>query len=256
VIAETFSEGKSFLHTTDPRIKICLCIPYIFTIALSNKLYTGTAGVLIALALIIASGLKLGSVLKSIRVFFWFILMLWIFLPFSVPGEQIFHIGRMRASVQGMLRALSISLKSTAVVLLIIAFLGTSTVFSLVHAMSHFHMPKKLLYLTFLSYRYIYVIYMEYIKLRDAMRIRGFKPKTNIHTYKSFGYLIGMLLIRSYERSERIHNAMLCRGFHGEFYLFEHFAIKMRDLLFLSLMISTLFGLGWIEWMAKVPYWS
>jgi cobalt/nickel transport system permease protein len=252
VVIETFSEGKSFLHTTDPRVKICLCIPYIFTIALSNRLYTGTAAVLIALVLLIASDLKLRSVLKSIRVFFWFILLLWVFLPFSVPGDQIMSIGPLHLTIQGVLKALSISLKSTAIVLLIIALLGTSTVFALVHAMSHFHMPKKLLYLIFLSYRYIHVIYMEYMKLRDAMRIRGFKPKTDIHTYKSFGYLIGMLLIRSYERSERIHNAMLCRGFHGRFYLFDHFAIRGRDMLLLSVMTVALLGVGWMEWIAKI----
>lgn len=251
MIIETFSEGKSFLHTTDPRVKICLCIPYVFIIALSNRIYTAAAAVLIAILLLIASDLRLGSVLKSIRVFFWFILLLWIVLPFSIPGEQIVIIGPLRASFQGVLKALSISLKSTAIVLLIIALLGTSKVFSLAHAMSHFHMPKKLLYLTFLSYRYIHVIHREYMKLRDAMRIRGFKPKTNIHTYKSFGYLIGMLLIRSYERSERIYNAMLCRGFHGKFYLFEHFTIRGRDILFLSLMTATLLGIGWMEWIAK-----
>ncbi|UCB44687.1 MAG: cobalt ECF transporter T component CbiQ [Spirochaetota bacterium] len=252
MIIENFAEGKSLLHTTDPRIKICLCVPYIFVIALSNSLYTAAAAVLIALSLIIISGLRLGNVLKSIRVFFWFILLLWVVLPFSIPGDQIIRLGPLRASSQGVLKALAISLKSTAIVFFIIAFLGTTKVFSLVHAMSHFHMPKKLLYLTFLSYRYIHVIYMEYVKLRDAMRIRGFRPKTNIHTYKSIGYLIGMLLIRSYERSERIYNAMLCRGFHGRFYLFEHFAVTGRDMVFLSIMAATLMGIGWMEWITKI----
>jgi cobalt/nickel transport system permease protein len=84
------------------------------------------------------------------------------------------------------------------------------------------------------------------------MIIRGFKPKTNFHTYKTFGYLIGMLLIRSYERSERIWNAMLCRGFQGRFYLLDHFKIEARDVIFLTVMSLILMGIGWLEWIIRI----
>jgi cobalt/nickel transport system permease protein len=137
-------------------------------------------------------------------------------------------------------------------VLLIVALLSTSTIFSLVHAMGHFRIPKKLLYLAFLSYRYIHVLQVEYLRLRSAMTIRGFKPKTNLHTYKTFGYLIGMLLVRSYERSERIWNAMLCRGFQGRFYLLDHFKLETRDVIFLTVMSLILMGIGWLEWITRI----
>ncbi|MBA7550739.1 hypothetical protein ES705_43262 [subsurface metagenome] len=88
--------------------------------------------------------------------------------------------------------------------------------------------------------------------MRNAMKIRGFKPKTNIHTYRTFAYLAGMLLIRSYDRSERIYRAMICRGFHGEFYLFDHFEIDIKDIIFLSFMIILLTGIIWLEWITKI----
>jgi cobalt/nickel transport system permease protein len=113
-------------------------------------------------------------------------------------------------------------------------------------------LPKKLLYLTFLSYRYVHVIHYEYVRLRDAMKMRGFRPGTNMHTYRTYGYLIGMLLIRSYERSERIHQAMLCRGFHGRFYLLDHFHIHRKDILFTIGMALSLIGLGLGEWTTLI----
>jgi cobalt/nickel transport system permease protein len=192
------------------------------------------------------------QVLKNIKLLFYFLILLWIFLPLSIPGEGIFTFGPFSASREGIAQALIISLKSISIVLLIVALLATSTVFSLVHAMGHFRVPKKLLYLSFLSYRYIHVLKAEYLRLRDAMRIRGFKPKTNLHTYKTFGYLIGMLLIRSYERSERIWNAMLCRGFQGRFYLLDHFKIESRDVIFLTVMSLILVGIGWLEWIVRI----
>ena len=137
-------------------------------------------------------------------------------------------------------------------ILLIITLLSTSSIFTLAHAMSHLQVPKKLLWLLFLSYRYIFVLYVEYLKLRNALIIRGFRPKTSIHTYKTFAYLIGMLLVRSYERSERIYNAMICRGFQGKFYLLDHFEIGKKDILFLVLMTIFLLGIIWFEWITKI----
>ena len=46
------------------------------------------------------------------------------------------------------------------------------------------------------------------------------------------GDLLGMLLVRGYDRSERIMAAMKCRGFQGRFYLLDHFSFQSRDLYF------------------------
>jgi len=252
MINERFSEGNSFLHSLDPRVKISIVFPYVCVIALSQKIPVAVLCLCIAFVLILSAKLKIANVLKSLKVLFVFIILLWIFLPLSMPGMPLYARGVLIVSREGIMKALSISLKSVSIVLFIVSILATSTVFSLVHALSHFHLPKKLLYLAFLSYRYIHVLYVEYARLKDAMRIRGFKPGTNIHTYKTYGYLIGMLLIRSFERSERIYHAMLCRGFQGRFYLLDHFTLRRSDILFASIMTVIFAGVIWLEWGAKI----
>ncbi len=128
-----------------------------------------------------------------------------------------------------------------------IAVLGTSEVFALAHACVHFRFPDKLVYLFFFFYRYITVLHEQYTVLRRAMVIRCFKPGTNIHTYKSYAYLVGMLIVNSYERSQRIYDAMLCRGFNGKFPVMHHFSIKKTDIMFLFLMMSVLVFLFYME---------
>ena len=61
-----------------------------------------------------------------------------------------------------------------------------------------------------------------------------------LHTYRSLGYLIGMLLVRSHERSGRIYNAMLCRGFRGHFPVISHFHFHRADIVYgaLGLILS------------------
>ncbi len=68
------------------------------------------------------------------------------------------------------------------------------------------------------------------------MIIRSFKPGTNLHTYKSYAYLVGMLIVSSYERAQRIYNAMLCRGFTGKFPVIDHFSLRKSDIMFGLLM--------------------
>ena len=62
----------------------------------------------------------------------------------------------------------------------------------------------KLVHLFFFTFRYFQVIHQEYLRLRAAMRIRCFQPGTNGHTYRMLAYLLGMLLVRSYDRGQRL----------------------------------------------------
>jgi cobalt/nickel transport system permease protein len=57
-----------------------------------------------------------------------------------------------------------------------------------------------------------------------------------MHTYKTYAYLVGMLIVKSYDRSQKIYNAMLCRGFTGKFPIVSHFKLTRADLSFGFLM--------------------
>ncbi|MBW1679214.1 MAG: cobalt ECF transporter T component CbiQ, partial [Deltaproteobacteria bacterium] len=90
-------------------------------------------------------------------------------------------------------------------------------------------------------------------KLANAMKIRCFHPRTDIHTYKTYAYLLGMLLIKSYDRSERVHQAMICRGFKGEFWMLDHFSLKKPDVIAGVLMLFFIMGLSLLQWGQIIP---
>ncbi|GBE06465.1 nickel transport protein NikQ [bacterium BMS3Abin10] len=233
---EEFAEGKSFFHTLDPRIKFLTFIPYIMVIAIVHGLRIPITALALSSIMAVLAELNKKKLLNRLIVVNIFVLMLWLFIPFSYPGEEFFRIGPLTASKEGFLYVLSITMKTNAIVLATIAILGTSEVFSLAHAFVHLKVPNKLVHLFFFFYRYISVLHEEYTRLKRAMIIRSFKPGTNLHTYRSFAYLIGMLLVNSYERSQRIYNAMLCRGFTGKFPVIDHFSLRKSDITFGLLM--------------------
>ena len=87
-----------------------------------------------------------------------------------------------------------IALKANAVVLAVTALIGTMDAVTLGHALAHFHVPQKLTQLMLFMVRYFDVLGREYARLRAAMRVRCFRPAMNGHSYRTFGYLVGMLL--------------------------------------------------------------
>ena len=80
------------------------------------------------------------------------------------------------------------------------------------------------------------------------MKIRSFKPGTNLHTYRSYAYLAAMLLVRSYDRADRVYQAMICRGFHGTFYSLRTFSWRRRDGIFLMVSLLALTLVLYLEW--------
>ena len=176
-------------------------------------------------------------------------LLLWLILPFTTYEPALFHIGPLSVMKAGVELAAAITLKANAIVLALTVFLGTLEVTTLGHALVHLRVPEKLAHLFLFTVRYIDMLHHEYHRLRAAMKVRCFRPRMNRHTYRTYGYLVGMLLVKSLDRSDRIVAAMKCRGFRGRFYVLDHFKFRGRDALFGALALATLAVLAWVEWM-------
>ena len=90
-----------------------------------------------------------------------------------------------------------------------------------------------------MSVRYISVLEDEYVRIRRAMKARAFVARSNVHTWRTFGWLVGMLLVRSFERSRRVSNAMRCRGFNGSFTFHSESQWRILDGITLTLVTAT-----------------
>ena len=248
MVHETFTYGDSMVHRLDPRIKVIVAIVFSIVIAVADKFSVLLYGLCFSLSLIWIARLNIQKVGFRLMIVNGFILLLWLFLPFTYPGETLFSLGPLNASQEGIIYAALITLKSNAIVIASIALLATSTVTTLVHVLRHLYVPDKLVHLFFFCFRYIHVIHHEYIRLTNAMKIRCFQPKTNMHTYKTYAYLVGMLLLRSYDRSDRVYHAMLCRGFKGKFWMLDHFSMNRVDIISGAVLLLIIIGLVILQW--------
>ncbi len=235
---ERFAQGDSLLHRRDPKAKIIAAMALVSVAAVSDSFIVATTSLVLGMTLLFLTKLPLQPVLKRLLAINSFTLFLWLTLPLTYGGSKFVAIGPLPVSIEGLHIAALITLKTNAIVLTIIALLGTSKIANLGHALETLHFPEKLCFILLFSYRYVFVIYQEYRRLVRAAQMRCFVPTTTIHTYRTFGYLFGMTLVQSWNRATRVHRAMVLRGFDGHLIPLSQSRYTTKDTVFLSTMLS------------------
>lgn len=232
MIDEPFAIGHSILHRLDPRLRIVAATAFSMVVAVAHQMPVLAGALGIALILNGLAQLDLIAVARRLTAVSGFLLLLWMVLPLTYEGTTAFHLGPLAASEEGLRLALEISVKSVAIVLAFMGLIATMPFSTLGNALKKLHTPDKLAFLLLMAYRYIFVIGQEYHRLHRAALIRGFRPGTNLHTYRTYAYLVGMLFVRAADRAERVHRAMRCRGFSGTFHSLYTFPKNPANRLF------------------------
>ena len=241
------SGGDGLIRALDPRGRIAAAALFAVVVVALDDLPALAAAVGLAAVPMGLARLPPGPTLRKMLGMDGFIVFMLLMLPFTVPGTPLFSLGPLTASQEGLRQAVVIALKANAIILALLALVGTMEATVLGHALHRLKLPESLVYLMMFTVRYIEVMQQEYARLRTAMRARCFTLGTNRHTYRSIGYLLGMLLVRSLERSERILEAMKCRGFHGHFHLLDDFRFTRRDVWFAAACLAGTGGLILLE---------
>lgn len=247
MIEEKFAYGHSFIHSLDPKIRILAAIVLSFATALCDNLYLAAVYLLISIVLILMAGLKQIDVIKRLKPLFWFVLMIWIILPLTFEGEILFKYHWLKITYPGVILCFKITIKSISILLVFTSLIATMTIASLGNGLHRIHVPDKMVFLLLMTYRYISVIEDEYKRLLRAAKFRGFVPKTNLHSYKTFAYLAGMLFVRASLRAQRVYQAMLCRGFKQKFHTLDVYPSNRLNSVFLLGILGASLSLVLIE---------
>lgn len=236
--------GSSFLHQLDPRLKIVIVLVWSFLSALIQALPAASFALAGSLLFALTGRLSPRATLARLVKVNAFLLIIWLLIPFSfsLPGRPVGGFGFFTITAEGLQLALLLTLKANAVALGALAFFGTSSVTQLAAAARRLGASEKITTIFLLMLRYFHVIRHEYARLCLAMKARAFRPTFSLHTYRSYANLVGMLMVRSMDRAGRVHAAMLCRGYTGRFWFYDHFSFTRLDLAGAVLAISLVAG--------------
>lgn len=239
--------ASGWIVQRDPRLRIVAAVLFALVTVALEQVSTIALACLLALTLATAAGMRPRDLAKRLLALEGFMLILLISLPFTVSGEPLLTLGPLAASEAGLLLATTILFKANAVVLVLLVLVGTLEPVVLGHALARLGVPEKLVHLFLMTVRQIHLLNTEFLRLRQAMRARAFVPHSDRHTWRSYGWLMGMLLVRSMARAERILDAMRCRGFKGRLYLLDATDWRAADTFTSSVFLVLLSGLAVLD---------
>ncbi|MCL5995651.1 MAG: cobalt ECF transporter T component CbiQ [Chloroflexi bacterium] len=227
--ADPYRAGTSVLHELDARVKFVLVIAFILTTALTPVGAWPVYVLLLSLVLsaTLLSDLGIGHVLKRASLALPFVLAA-LPLLFTVEGRPLLVIPiaawTLTFTAEGLARFASIALKSWLSVQAAIILVESTPFTQLLIAMRAVKVPRLLVAIFSLMWRYLFVLADEVLRLLRARASRsghsgepGKRPGgTLVWRAQVTGGMAGNLFLRSFERGDRIYVAMLARGYDGE----------------------------------------
>lgn len=184
-----------------------------------------------------------------------------IFVPLTHTGGPTWDLGAVHISFVGLMAAITVGLRLVAIGLLALVLMRTAPLHHTLAAAHALYLPRVLVQVAQLAYRYTFVLAAEARRVRVALRARAFRVRTDIHSYRTLGHSVGSLLVRSGDRAERVADAMRCRGFDGSFHTLTTFRTTSADVAsFVAVTIGTIALLladriwfGTAEWVTTLP---
>jgi cobalt/nickel transport system permease protein len=241
-VLDACSNLDSVFHKWDPRLKIFSLLVYCFLVAALTQIIWAFCALIFSLAAVKLAKIPFRNTKRRLMAMVGFLGMFLVIMPLTVPTQPgdlllFFQPVPVAFNVRGFLVAILIILKAFAIALIMEPLLNTAPLPVTIQALRHLRVPDMICQMILLSHRYIFVFLNEANRMYTGMRVRGFRQKTNLATLHTMGNFLGMLFVSSFERTQRVYDAMLSRGYNGSFPVYTDFFARPKDWLF---------GLSWI----------
>lgn len=227
--------GDSVIHRLDPRTKVLVTLAFIIAVVSFDRYALGALlpFVLFPVATMAIANLPVGFFAAKVMLVSLVAVAIGIFNPL-LDSQVLVRTGNVGISA-GWVSFGSIILRSALTITAALLLTATTGFSAICQALGRLGMPEVFVRQLQFMYRYLFVLTEEAQRMARARELRSFgKGGQGIRALSS---MVGHLLLRTWERAERIHIAMRCRGFNGRMAASCSTGFGLVDLLFL---------LGWI----------
>jgi cobalt/nickel transport system permease protein len=206
--------GHSVLHRAAPHHKLAVLLGFVLVVvAVPRDWYAAHGGLALVLgAAVAASRVPPSYLAKRMVVEVPFVLFA-VLMPFVSHGPRTDVLG-VTVSEPGLVAAAALLMKGSLGVLASLTLAATTEPADVLRGLQRLRMPETLVQIMGFMIRYLDVVTGEMSRMTTAMRSRGCDPRSPRH-WPTLARSLGALFIRSYERGERVHLAMLSRGYTG-----------------------------------------
>jgi cobalt/nickel transport system permease protein len=255
-VSETYTKRNGLFQSLDPRAKLVSILAIIVAASLIGSLWILIFIYMLTLVF---------AYLSKIEIWF-FIKRVWLFIPlfagiiaipmiFNVflPGQclyQLVYLGPgaylgpfpLPATIcitqQGVNAAIIFVMRVAACVSAVVLLFITTPHQVLFKSLRTIGVPKIYVLTLGMAYRYIFLLMDLIREMYVAKKARTIRSRSMFDEQKWVGGRMGYTLIRSLDMSEKVHMAMMSRGFNGEIKIMQQFKMHNRDYLAIAMALT------------------
>jgi cobalt/nickel transport system permease protein len=218
------------VHRLAPQVKLAAAFGFVLAVAVTPREAMWAFAIdAAALAVVVRlARLPVAFVLARLAVILPFITFAFL-IPFVGSGERVDVLG-VSVSQAGLWGAWNVLAKATLGATVSILLAGTTEIPSILRGMAQLRVPETFTAIAAFMIRYLELIAGDLRRMRTAMTARGYDPRW-LWQARPIATSAGALFIRSYERGERVHAAMLSRGYTGTMPALDRRAATKREWL-------------------------
>jgi cobalt/nickel transport system permease protein len=227
---DTLATQNTLIHRRDPRAKVVTTLAFIVTVVSFSKYeLSGLIPLVLYPVVLVALGnLPPGYLLGKLLIASPFALVIGIFNPL-LDRAVLMQIGPLGIS-GGWISYASILLRFSLTLSAALILISTTGFNSVCLALARMRAPRVVTVQLLLLYRYIFVLASEASRMVKAWSLRSVSGRKM--SLRIFSSLVGQLLLRALDRAQRIHMAMLSRGFEGEIHQLRPLRFGAADAFF------------------------
>ena len=232
---DTLSYKNTLVHRLDPRVKILVSFLFILVVVSFPKYeISGLMPFFIYPVFLLAVGdIPVKAIAKKVLFVSPFAVFIGIFNPLLDTAVIVNPLGMPISG--GWISFFSIIIKFILTVSTALLLIAVTSFPGICEGLERLKFPRLLVIQLLFLYRYLFVLLEEALRIVRAREARSFGQKGR--EIKTFIRLISILLLRTVERSERIYQAMLSRGFKGEIRVFRRHNLRLQDIIFAVLSV-------------------
>ena len=206
--------GHSVVHRLPAHVKLVAVLAFVVVVvATPNRFFWAFGGyAVLVLGAAAATRVPAGYFLRRMVVEVPFVAFA-LLMPFVARGPRV-QVGPLSVSEHGLVGAFGLLAKATIGVVAALTLATTTEPRDLVTGLERLRLPRQLVEIMGFMVRYLEVVTDDLRRMRVARESRGFQARS-VSSWSVLASSAGALFIKSYERGERVHLAMLSRGYQG-----------------------------------------
>lgn len=251
-LLDNLAQRDTAIHRMHPLINLLTAVAYIVTVVSFGRYELIRMLPLLFYPILIFSlgEIPLAPILKRLLIVSPLIIGIGLLNP--IFDQQPVMVGSVFLA-RGWLTFLILVLKGVLTVTAALLLIATMGIDNLAAALRQLRVPKPLVMQILLTYRYITVLAEELARILRAYALRA--PGQRGIQRQAWGSLAGQLLLRTYDRAQRVYEAMCLRGFTGEYHTGKSQRIKPGDIAYGGTWLTFFFLVKIYNWPLVIGTW-